>query len=181
MLRKLFHFSGITIPIIYLLTGRETALVGTAILFVCMGVFEVLRIRGILNISIVAKYAKAQETRRPLGSLYYVLSSFVVLAFFERNIAAASLFTLSISDPLSSIVGGRFGRCHFFGKTLEGTLTFLLSSLCIFRAFSFGTYTAVGCATIASLVELLSSRYVDDNLSIPVATAGALAILSRLF
>jgi dolichol kinase len=180
MLRKLFHISGIIIPVIYLLTDRKTGLVVAAALFCALSVFEVLRIKRILRIGIVDRHTKDRERKRPLGSLYYVLSAFIVIMFFERNIAVASLFTLSISDPLSSIIGSRFGRLRFLGKTVEGTLTFLLSSLCIFLSFSFGAPISVAAAVVASLAELLSGPYVDDNLAIPVATAAALTVLSKL-
>ena len=180
MLRKLFHFSGIVIPVVYLLTERRTALTVATVLFVAMGVFEVLRIKGILRIDIVGKYTKDREQKKPLGSFYYVLSALIVIFFFDKNTAVASLFTLSISDPLSSIIGSRLGRVHILGKTLEGTLTFFFSALCIFLLFSFGPYTAVAGAAVSSLTELLSGRPIDDNLSIPIVTACALAVLSKL-
>jgi len=180
MLRKLFHLSGIIIPVVYLLTERRTALVVSAALFVAVGVFEFLRIRGILKIDFVGKYTKDSERKRPLGSFYYVLSALIVILLFDKSTAVASLFTLSISDPLSSIVGSRLGRVHILGKTLEGTLTFFFSSLCIFLLFSFGPCIAVAGAAVSSLTELLSGRPIDDNLSIPIVTACALAALSRL-
>ncbi len=102
------------------------------------------------------------------------------MAFFEKYIAVASLFVLSISDPLASIIGSRFGRVRFIGKSLEGTVTFFFSSFCIFLAFSFSFSTAIICAAIAALTELFSSWLIDDNLAVPLVTALTLTVLTKL-
>ena len=180
MLRKLLHLSAIIIPVIYLLTDKRTALLVATALLAILSIFEILRIGGWLRIGIVRKYTKEGEVKRPLGSFFYVLSAFITMAVFEKHIAIASLFILSISDPLSSILGSRFGRIRFLGKTLEGTLTFFFSSMVILLAFSFGIYSAVACAVVASLTELFSSWPVDDNLSIPLAAAAALTLFTKV-
>lgn len=180
LLRKLLHFACIFIPVLYLFTDKKTALIVTAFLFIAVSIFEVLRINGYLNIALVERYTKEEERKRPLGSFYYIFSGLIVIAFFEKNIAIASLFVLSISDPLAFIIGSNFGRVRFFGKSLEGTLAFFLSSLCIFLAFSFSLPIAIICAIIAALTELFSSWLIDDNLAVPLVTALALSILTKL-
>jgi dolichol kinase len=180
ILRKLLHLTCIIIPVLYLLTDKKTALIITSILFIALCIFEVLRIKGVLNISLVERHTKEEERKRPLGSFYYVLSGLIVMAFFEKYIAVASLFILSISDPLASIIGSRFGRVRFLGKSLEGTLAFFFSSLCILLAFSFSFLSAITCATISALTELFSSRLIDDNLAVPLTTAIVLTVLAKL-
>ena len=49
--RKIFHFSGASIPLCYLLAGKTTALIFALVLFVLSASFEFLRIRGGLDIS----------------------------------------------------------------------------------------------------------------------------------
>ena len=44
--RKIFHFSGASIPLCYLLFGKTAALVFASILFIVSASFEFLRIRG---------------------------------------------------------------------------------------------------------------------------------------
>ena len=180
MLRKLLHLAGIVIPVIYLLTDKQTALIVTAGVLVIDIILEALRIKGILKLPFIEQNMKKQERRRLSGSFFYILSSFIAMALFEKNIAISSLFILSISDPLSSVLGSRFGRIRFLGKSLEGTLVFFFSSFFILLAFSFTIPIAVAGATIASLTELFSSWPVDDNLSIPLVTALALTLLTRL-
>ena len=178
MLRKLFHFSGIIIPVIYVLTDRQTALIVTGSIFVVDIVLETLRITGVMKVAFIENSMKKEESNRLSGSFFYVLSGLITIIFFEKNIAVSSLFVLSVADPLSSLLGIRFGRVRLFGKSLEGTMTFFVVSFLILRVLSFSLPVAAAAAVIASLTELFSSRPIDDNLSIPLVTAVALTLLT---
>jgi len=179
MLRKLFHFSGIIIPVIYLLTEKQTALIVTSAIFVVDIVLETLRIKGFMNVAFIEENMKKEESNRLSGSFFYVLSGLITIIFFKKNIAVSSLFILSIADPLSSLLGSRFGRVRLFGKSLEGSIIFFATSFLILWIFSFSIPIVAAGAIIASLTELFSSRPIDDNLSIPLVTALALALLTR--
>jgi dolichol kinase len=180
VLRKLFHISGIVIPLLYLLADKEVALIVAAGIFVIDIVLETLRIKGSMKVDFIENSMKKEESNRLSGSFFYILSGLVTIILFEKNVAVSSLFILSVADPLSSLLGSRFGRVRFLGKSLEGTTTFFAVSFLILRAFSFTIPVAAACAIISSLTELVSSRFVDDNLSIPLVTAVALTLLSRL-
>ena len=180
MLRKLFHFSGIIIPVMYFLTDKQTALIVTGGIFIVEIILEVLRIKGILKVAFVEENMKKQESKNLSGSFFYVLSDLITIGFFGKDIAISSLFILSIADPLTSILGSRFGKIRFLGKSLEGSMIFFATSFLILRIFSFSLPVAIAGAVIASLTELFSSRFVDDNLSIPLVTALALTLLIRL-
>ena len=179
MLRKLFHITGSIIPVVYLLTDKQTALIVTAGLFVVDIVLEMLRIKGFMNVTFIENNMKKEESNRLSGSFFYILSGLITIIFFAKNIAISSLFVLSIADPLSSFIGGRFGRVRFLGKSLEGTMTFFIVAFLILRVFSFSIPIAAAGAVIASLTELFSSRFIDDNLSIPIVTAVALTFMTR--
>jgi dolichol kinase len=180
LLRKLFHLTGSIIPVIYLLTDKQTALIVAAGLFFMDIVLETMRIKGLMNVTLIEKSMKKEESNRLSGSFFYILSGLITILVFEKNIAVSSLFVLSIADPLSSLLGSRFGRVRLFGKSLEGTMTFFAISFLILRIFSFSIPVAAVAAVIASLTELFSSRPIDDNLSIPIVTASALTLLIRL-
>ena len=179
MLRKLFHVTGSIIPVVYFLTDKQTALILTASMFVVDIVLEVLRIKSFMKIAFIENNMKKEESNRLSGSFFYILSGLITIILFGRNIAISSLFILSIADPLSSFIGGRFGRVRFLGKSLEGTMTFFIVAFVILRVFSFSIPMATAGAVIASLTELFSSRFIDDNLSIPLATGVALTFMVR--
>jgi dolichol kinase len=180
MLRKLFHLTGSIIAIVYLLTDRQTALIVTAGLFVVDIILETLRIKGFMKVAFIEENMKKEESKRVSGSFFYILSGLITIIFFEKNIAVSSLFILSIADPLSSLLGSRFGRVRFLEKSLEGTMTFFIVAFLILRVFSFSIPIAAAGAAIAALTELFSSQFIDDNLSIPLVTATALALLTKL-
>ena len=178
MLRKLFHITGSIIPVVYLLTDKQTALIVTAGLFVVDIVLEIMRIKGFMNVSFIENNMKKEESNRLSGSFFYILSGLVTIILFEKNIAVSSLFILSIADPLSSLIGSRFGRVRFLRKSLEGTMTFFAVAFLILRVFSFSIPIAAAGAAIAALTELFSTRFIDDNLSIPLGTALAMTLLT---
>ena len=178
LLRRLFHVSGIVIPLTYLFWGKAAALTLGTLIFLLLCAAETLRLTGMLNPSFVRGQLKEKERKRPTGALLYAASCLLTMLIFREPVAVPSMFVLAISDPFSSLIGSRWGRCRFFGKSLEGTSAFLFSSLLILACFRFRIPAVVGGACAGALAELFSSRIVDDNLFIPLACACALWILS---
>ena len=62
------------------------------------------------------------------------------------------------------------------GKSLEGSSVFFAASLLILSAFSFPVYARMGAALIATVTELFTPKWLDDNLTIPIVTALALTM-----
>jgi glycerol-3-phosphate acyltransferase PlsY len=175
--RTLFHILGAAIPLIYLLSDKETALAVTTSLLVLLVVADFLRIRGHLRSNFVERQLKDRESTRPTASLFYVVACLATILLFDRSTACASIFVLAFSDPLSSVIGRKWGKRRFFGKTLEGTTAFLFSTLLVLACFPFEIPAILAAACSATAAELFSSRLVDDNLTIPLATAIVLALL----
>lgn len=176
--RKLFHFSGIIVPLTCLAFGRTFAIGLCAVLLGICIVLEVLRIKGYIALHVAKDLLKDHEKKRPTGSFFFLLSSLVTLLAFSERYAVPALFVLSICDPLSSYVGYHFGKTPVFDKSLQGLLAFFFSALIILLFFSFPAYAVTITAAAAALTELFSSRYFDDNLSIPIVTAGMLWLLA---
>jgi dolichol kinase len=175
--RNLFHFSGIVIPVAYLLVSKSVALGLTILLFCLLLVAEFLRITGRLGLEAAGKFLKEKEKNKPTASVFYMFAALVTILLFRKEAAACSLLILCVSDPLSSIVGRRLGRHPLFGKSIEGTLAFFGSSLIILMLFSVGPLVAISVAFIATLTELFTPGFLDDNLTIPIVTGSALTIL----
>lgn len=178
LVRKFFHFSGSVIPAVYLLFDRFTTLLLVASLLVACCLLEVVRIKGFLDLHVVKESMKETERRRPTGSFYFILGALVTILLFPRAAAIPALFVLSIADPLSSLVGYRFGRTPLVGKTVEGTVAFFLVSYVILAFFPLRVHVIAASAFAASLTELLSSRLIDDNLWIPIVTALVITLLT---
>jgi len=175
--RNLFHFSGIVIPISYLLVGKSVALGVTTSLFCLLLVTEFLRMTGRLQLEAVGNFLKEKERNRPTGSVFYMFAALLTILLFSEEVATCSLFILCVSDPLSSLAGRRLGKHPLLGKSVEGVLTFFFSSLIILTLFSIGLLFAVFAASIATLTELFTPEFLDDNLTIPIITGTALTLL----
>ncbi len=131
-----------------------------------------------------------------LGTVYFPLSFAGLLALFwpigRPEVAAGGLMAMTWGDAMASIVGRAYGRR---GYTLWGQRKTWLGSLACF-SWTFlavtatlrflGGYTqgpallhALVAGLVAALAEALSPRG-TDNLSVPLATAGALYLLVAL-
>ncbi len=179
LLRGLFHLSGCAIPVIYLLTDKQVALLLTGSAVIAATFLEVLRIKGRINLAFVAPLLKQKELKGPTGSLFYLVSCLVVILLFDKRVASASILVLAIADPLSAIIGSKWGRRPLYGKSVEGTSVFFFASLLVLACFSFTWPGLVLTAAAATAAELFSSRFVDDNFTIPIVTALALTVLAR--
>jgi dolichol kinase len=108
-----------------------------------------------------------------MGATYFIFSTILTILLFPKPIAIASILILIVSDTAAALVGKGIGKVRIFGKTLEGSLAFLVTSLVIvwiyprLDRFS-GSLAALG----AALIEILPIR-LNDNLSIPLV-AGAI-------
>jgi diacylglycerol kinase (CTP) len=178
--RKIFHFSGASIPLCYLLFGKTPALIFALVLFALSASFEFLRIRGKLDISLVRKYmqVKDSESGKPTGSFFYLLAAPITILLFQESAAIASLFIVAIADPLCSLAGLQWGKKKMFGKSLEGSSVFFVVSLLILSAFSFPIHVRLIAALIATLTELFTTKWLDDNLTIPIITALVLTLFT---
>ncbi len=171
MLRRAFHFSGTIVPIVYLLAGKQWAL-GLAVLLLCLAVLiEVLRLRGYFRSTFIGRHLKEKEQHGLSGTTYFLSSCVLTVLVFEKPAAAAAIFVLAIADPLASIIGSRWGRNQLLGKSVEGTAVFFVSSLIILICFGFHMPAAACAALAASAAELFSSKWFDDNFTIPLVTA----------
>jgi len=116
-----------------------------------------------------------REEEKPtfMGATYFIFSTILTILFFPKSIAIASIFILILSDTAAALIGKWIGRTGIFGKTLEGSMAFFLTSLLIVwispnvNRFS-GSLAALG----ATLIEILPVG-VNDNLTIPLV-AGAI-------
>jgi dolichol kinase len=169
--RKIVHLSTLIIPIGYGLTSKEIVLFFLLPFFLCYLLVDLLRHVHSGTASLFQKYffgrvLREKEKGTLMGSTYFLFSSLLTILLFPKSIAIASLLILTLSDTAGALVGKWIGRVPIFGKTLEGSMAFLLSSLFIvwnypqLDRFS-GSLAAFG----ATLIELLPIR-VDDNLTI---------------
>ncbi|HUL30249.1 MAG TPA: SEC59/DGK1/VTE5 family protein [Thermodesulfobacteriota bacterium] len=176
--RKIVHLASLIVPVAYALTSEETIILFLVPFFLALLLVDLIRHyhRGIA--SLFRKYffgrvLREEEKFALMGSTYFIFSTILTILLFPKSIAIASMLILILSDTAAALIGKGIGRVKILGKTLEGSLAFLITSLCIVWIYPHldrfsGSLAALG----ATVIEILPIR-VNDNLSIPLV-AGAI-------
>lgn len=120
-----------------------------------------------------------RNAKRPfIGAFWFYFALGLTFLLFPLNVATAAGLILSVGDALSTIIGLNYGEHKIFGnKSLEGSITFFLSSFLITAAMvgSFAAFMGSISATFVELVPELKrvkkwekKEIVDDNWLIPL-------------
>lgn len=191
--RKLIHLSSLWMPLMICLAPRGVALGVFALGVAAVAGYEVLRRRDdalarLLN-RLFGAALRPDETGarfKPSGAVYVLLSAFLTTFFFAPAVAATAMAMMLAGDAAAALVGRRYGRWTLIdGKSFEGTLAFFVTALLTAAVISAlvpvpVTYPRASAieALAAALTELVARRLrVDDNLSVPLVAATALALM----
>ncbi len=176
--RKVVHLVTLSIPIGYSRMDKEPVLLILLLLFVGFLSADLLRhyhpgVKALFRKYLLGTVLREKEKSTLMGSTYFLFATLLTIFFFPKQIALASLLILILADTSAALVGKGLGRVSIFGKTLEGSVAFLLCALVIVLSYP-GLNRFSGClaALGAAVVEVLPTG-IDDNLTIPL-TAGAI-------
>jgi dolichol kinase len=181
--RKLIHLTSLSIPIVYYFISTETA---ALILAILAGLALIIDLARYLHPDIgkifykifgflLRKHELDHQKKNLNGATYVLISALISVLIFPKVIFVSAFTILIVSDSLAALIGRKFGRRKFLSKSLEGTLTFFISA-CIVILFTpkvggFMEEYVIGfiSAFVGAIVENISFRLIDDNLSIPLA------------
>jgi len=157
-----------------------------------MYIFEQLRVsypEYSEKFNIITKYfLRAEEQLQESASVPYAMALLLTILSFPKIVAVTAIYILAIADPLSAIIGIKFGKHPWSkGKTLEGSGAFFISTfLCILITFGSTLQYSVAvfilalfAAIIITLFEAIPIR-IDDNLTIPLFSAATLWAFSAI-
>mgnify|MGYP005834745981 CR=1 FL=1 len=182
--RKLLHVSAAVIPLAYLVLDREVMLWllwGAVVIAVAV---EVLR-HAVPAFSerfrrVVGFMIRASEWGRICGATYVLVGALLAIWIFPKWVAIAVLLVLCVSDSAASLIGIRYGRSRFLGKSAAGSLAFFLTALAVLALiFRDALGVAFTGAIVATVAEALPSPRLErfelnDNLMIPLLTGAVL-------
>ena len=195
--RSVFHvISGlVALGLIELvLSPSQLALVGGAFCVLAWSLETARRVSPAasdLIMKVFAPVAHPHEYHRVNSATWYSTALFVLGLSGSTMLGALGVIVLGFADPVAGLIGRKWGNTPLInGRTLEGTLAFVatgtVASLVTLYVFHPDVGPAAGFAMgfagalLGGLAELVSRR-VDDNLSIPLATAaGAGAVAAWL-
>ncbi len=179
--RKSLHLAMIVVPLgVVVLPSRWPGVIysGTAVALV----LDALRLRNATFQRhfdhLLGRFARVHERRGLLGVTWFLVASTLSLALFSPDIAVAALLFVVVGDAAAALVGRRWGRWRWRGKSLEGSIACFLSCLAAAGWWIDDPRMLLVGALTATVVEFLPIP-LDDNLRVPLSSALAMS-LARL-
>ncbi len=190
--RKIFHLYSLVFPIAYIFLDKMTMCIALTIITGITLYLDISRHYNpkikVLVANFFGKFLREEENNGQFvlsGSSYMALGFLLSCLLFNKGLVINSWLILIISDCFAAIVGLKFGSPLFNGKSLAGSLSFLLSAILI----SIMTYFMIGYKTtfliiiisslITTIIEFFSKELkINDNFAIPVSYALITTILS---
>ncbi len=184
--RRAFHAtSGVVLALGPMLAGLDstTTAVALGVLTGLLFVVDVVRLRSQRwnrwFFRLLPLLASPREAAGIASSTWYALSAALVWGLLPGAPAVAGLLVLGLADPAASVVGRIWGRRRLGKGTYEGTFTFAGVALVVLSVVV-GWPLALPVAACAAAAEVLPLG-LDDNLTVPTATAGAVWAMTPLF
>ena len=181
--RKLVHASGSLILLVYKLLGLN---ITQFIIVALMGGYltsEILRLEGrsLPLFTWITKRGSYSEEQQSIVAtpIWFALGVFSTITLFPFDLALIGVLTLTIGDPVASLVGlsTRWNHPIPFNrrKSIEGTLAGLIVSWTVCSLFTEPETAFIGC-TAGMLTEAMPVN-LNDNVTIPIATCTMIYIL----
>jgi len=179
--RKLFHLTGLAIPVgYYFVNDKRIALI---IVIILTAVYFSIELRRRIDPKFGERFLlrfshimRPEERKTVTASGYYLVSSILTIALFDKTVAIVSLLFLILGDSAAAIVGKSLGEIKISSKTLEGSLACFSVCFLIALIARINPFTALAGAFTATFVEFISVGHYD-NFTIPLASGFVMQIL----
>ncbi len=196
VLRKGIHLLSLSIPVVYAMISKATALwILIPLACLCVVIDILGHKKGWIRNTLLRYFETVMRNHelkidevRLNGASHVLIAACACVLFFPKIIAITAFSILIISDICAALVGRRYGSHRFLDKSMEGTLAFAGSAIgvvlviasIISASISF-VVIGVVAGLVGALVENISPRLrLDDNISIPGSVGLTMLILTSL-
>jgi dolichol kinase len=123
---------------------------------------------------------RAEEQIKESAMVPYAFAVLLTMITFPKPIALIAIYTLAISDPMSALIGIKYGKRRIVPhKSLEGSAAFFITAFLICALILNVALPGRGglVLVISLIVTLITTAFemiplkVDDNLTIPLFTS----------
>ena len=196
LMRRLFHLlNGGSIATLYLISFSHSQMVHLLGTIAC-ALYVVEQVR-VAYPEIAAKLLpftrfimRAEEQLKESAMVPYAMAVLLTIVAFPKHIALVGIYSLAIADPLSAIVGIKWGR-HKISPTrsLEGGLAFFISVFLVTLIILTGyngkfdftvLFVSFFMGLAGALFDLIPLK-LDDNMTIPLFVSAMLWLVCSLF
>ena len=182
--RKLIHIFSSIIPIgYYFIIKNQHTMINILILLIIIAlIIEFSRNKWNIYGNLFNNYfflvlRKIEYDGHLTGATWLLFGCLSAIYLFSIKIAVAALLVLTIGDALAAVIGKSFPLLRIGNKSLFGTL------VAIFVTFSFIVSLDIGLGweiillgtIFGMLIELIPS-YINDNITIPIASGLAMTV-----
>lgn len=183
--RKSIHLSMIVIPLWIYVTPPAIGNLGLIIATIFTFVLDVLRLsdnrlRGFF-LRFFRTLIRRHEEEHLLGSTYFMIAALLSVLVFDRMIAIAALVFLVLGDTAAAVVGKKYGRIRYWGKSVEGSaacfLCCLIIGLVLLHSHKGAPLLFVIGALAAAVAEALPAP-MDDNMRVPIMSGLVMQLIS---
>ena len=193
--RKSIHIASTIIPLAYYFLPKFWMLLLLIPATLLIVIIDFVRIEsfhvGKLFFRFFSRMLRRHEMTTLTGASYVMVSALICIAFLDKFVAIAALLFLTVGDTFAAIVGISIGRIRIgFGKSLEGSLAFFVSSVIAAKYATSGSFLTLSGelnweiiligAFLATILEILPLP-LDDNLRISVISGIVMQALKSLF
>ncbi|MBI3004609.1 MAG: dolichol kinase [Ignavibacteriales bacterium] len=187
LVRKSIHLTSLSIPVIYFFITREQALWILGPMTAAFLATDIAR-HYIPPVArwfyqtfgwLLRRHEQEGNKKRLNGATYVLISACLCVLIFPKIITVTAFAILIISDSTSALIGRKYGKKRFFGKSREGSIAFLVSAVLVvlispkIQGHPLEFFIGFVGAAIGTVVESLSVR-IDDNLTIPISISAVM-------
>ncbi len=185
ILRKGIHLGMLIIPIGYYFFSKVTMLVILGVLILLALGVEMIRFRYVWFSKhfnrLIGRLLRRSEQSGLTGATYLFIGAFFTILLFDKAIALIALLFLVISDALAALIGKLWGRRLLYkDKTLEGSIVFLFTALCIVLFLPTHPFVIGLIGVCAAFFIDVFITKIDDNFIIPVGSGFMMQILTMV-
>jgi len=183
LMRKTFHMSGVTVPLVYVFFGRDVAILYTSAALIAFIMLEFVRIRAHSLFPLVKTadlIARQTEKNALAAYVYFCIAAVVSIFFMSRGAVTVGLTTALASDAIAAVVGVGIGRHQIKpNKTIEGTSAGLLAAMYIAYLLHCNFVTVIAVGLIFLIFDLMEFG-IDDNFTTPLAMVIVVQIIEAI-
>ena len=177
-IRKLIHLSNLIIPILYYYVFQDKnffliSLFFFVLIFLAIDIYrEKNKYIKIFFDKFFNKMMRKHELNGALtGASWVMISAFVTILIFPKNIAILSLIFMSIGDTVAGLAGRRIGKLKIGEKTVEGFVIGFLACAIISYNYKLIPFPISIFGSLVGMIFEVLPLPLDDNLKIPLSSA----------
>jgi dolichol kinase len=172
----------IVIPLWVFFTPRNWGLLGLIIATSATVVMDLLRLSDHrlrqFFLRLFRSLIRSHEEEHLLGSTYFMIAALLSVLAFDKLIAIAALTFLIIGDTAAAIVGKKYGKPTYWGKSIQGSLGCFLSCLIIGALLLDNPWVILTGAFTAAVAEALPVP-MDDNMRVPILSGLVMQLVAN--